>query len=119
MRICADENIPDDAIALFRSAGHDVLSVSEFEPGLADYDVLRLASQESRLLITFDKKDFGELIFLQSATPPPAVILFRIADISVANKPYFMLDAIETLTDWEGAFSTVSATGVRFRPFPR
>lgn len=94
MRICADENIPDDAVDLLRSAGHDVLSVSEHRPGLTDYDVLRLAYQESRILITFDKKDFGELIFLRDATPPPALVLFRIADISVEDKPHFMLQVI-------------------------
>ena len=119
MRICADENIPDDAIALLRTAGHDVLSVSEYRPGLTDADVLQLAYQESRILITFDKKDFGELIFLRGATPPPALILFRIADISVEDKPRFMLQVIEGRTDWESAFSTVSSAGTRSRPFPR
>ena len=118
MRICADENIPDDAVALLRASGHDVLSVSEYCPGLLDYDVLQLAYQESRILITFDKKDFGELIFLLGATPPPALLLFRIADISVEDKPRFMLQIIEGRTDWESAFSTIGSAGTRSRPFP-
>ena len=117
-RICADENITHDLVALLRATGHDVMSVSEYRPGLIDADVIRLAARESRILITFDKKDFGELIFLRGVRPPPGVLLFRIDDVDVAERPHFMLRAIESRSDWEGNFSTVSRSGIRRRPLP-
>ena len=118
LRLCADENIPGEVVALLRVAGHDVLSVSEYQPSLIDRDVLRLAAQESRILITFDKKDFGELIFLHGAGAPSGLILFRIADIDVAERPNFMLRTVESRNDWEGNFSTVSSSAIRSRTFP-
>jgi predicted nuclease of predicted toxin-antitoxin system len=118
LRLCADENIPDEVVALLRVAGHDVLSVSEYQPGLIDRDVLHLASRESRILVTFDKKDFGELIFLRGAGAPPGLILFRIADMDVADRPHFMLRTVESRNDWGGNFSTVSSSAIRSRALP-
>ena len=118
LQLCADENIPDEAVDLLRVAGHDVLSVSEYQPGLIDQDVLRLAAQESRIPVTFDKKDFGELIFLHGAGAPLGLILFRIADIDIAERPHFMLRTVESRNDWEGKFSTVSSSAIRSRAFP-
>ena len=118
LRLCADENIPDDVVSLLRAAGHDVLSISEYRPGLIDWDVLHLASRESRILITFDKKDFGELIFLHGAVSPPGLILFRIGDMDVAERPHFMLRTVASRNDWEGNFSTVSNSAIRSRTLP-
>jgi len=118
LHLCADENLPDAVVVLLRVAGHDVLSVSEYRPGLIDRDVLRLAAQESRILVTFDKKDFGELIFLRGAGAPPGLILFRIADIDVAEQPHFILHTVESRNDWEGKFSTVSSSAIRWRTLP-
>ena len=118
LRLCADENIPDEVVALLRVAGHDVLSISEYRPGLIDWDVLRLASRESRILITLDKKDFGELIFVRGAGAPPGLILFRIGDIDVAERPHFMLRTVVSRNDWEGKFSTVSSSAIRSRALP-
>ena len=75
-RPLADENIPAGAIDAFRDAGCDVLSIREIAPGIADAEVLRLAVNQSRLLVTFDR-DYGELIFRQGFEPPPSIIYFR------------------------------------------
>jgi predicted nuclease of predicted toxin-antitoxin system len=62
MRVCANENIPEDCVSRLRQSGHDVLWIREVAPGSSDPDVLSRALAEERLLITFDK-DFGELAF--------------------------------------------------------
>ena len=61
MRLCANENLPEDCIARLRADGHDVLWIRESAPGSPDHAVLARAYAEHRLLITFDK-DFGELV---------------------------------------------------------
>ncbi len=60
MRILANENIPQEAIAALMNKGHDVKWIRTVAPGVSDKDVLTLAIDEVRILITFDK-DFGEL----------------------------------------------------------
>ena len=44
--------------------GHDVLSASDMTPGAADEEILALAAEEGRFLVTEDK-DFGELVFVR------------------------------------------------------
>ena len=42
--------------------GHDVSAASEVAPGASDEDLLALAYDEQRVLVT-DDQDFGELVF--------------------------------------------------------
>jgi len=57
--------------------GHNVTVIAQDYPhGLLDQEVLALAVQEQRILITQDISDFGELIFRQRH-PHCGVILFR------------------------------------------
>ena len=47
---------------MLTSLGHDVIVASEFAPGATDEDLLALARDEQRVLVTHDK-DFGELVY--------------------------------------------------------
>ena len=60
MRILADECCQADVIAALRKAGHDVVSVRETSPGIADQDVVALANETDRILLTEDL-DSGDL----------------------------------------------------------
>ena len=60
----ADENIPEDSVDLLKKKGLDIVSVTDFTPGLSDEEVLNLAYKNGRIVITFDK-DFGQLVFKQ------------------------------------------------------
>jgi uncharacterized protein with PIN domain len=44
-----------------RTEGFDVLSISELSPGISDDVVLKLARDQGRILLTFDR-DYGELV---------------------------------------------------------
>jgi predicted nuclease of predicted toxin-antitoxin system len=77
MRLLADENIPLLAIEQLRRKGHDVLAISESAPSICDEDVMLLAENEGRILLTFDK-DFGELAYSSRPRPSCGIILFRI-----------------------------------------
>ena len=60
-RFKLDENLPRDAEALLRDAGHDVQTVlDERLGGSADPKVLNACRTESRILITFDL-DFSDI----------------------------------------------------------
>jgi predicted nuclease of predicted toxin-antitoxin system len=74
MRWLADECVAAPLVALLRSDGHDVLSVAEVAAGLSDVDVVALALQEKRLLLTEDK-DFGDLVFRRERAVPGLVLM--------------------------------------------
>jgi len=78
MRFLADENIPGDAVAAPRAAGHDVVGVRTEAPGIVDQEVLALSAAESRVLLTFDK-DFGELAWNARLPPGCGIVFFRLA----------------------------------------
>ena len=118
MRLCANENVPGDCVALLRSRGHDVLWVHESHPGLGDEAVLKKALSESRLLITFDK-DFGELVFHRGAGASWGIVLFRIDMPSPGAVSERVLAVLESRSDWEHQFSVADDAMVRMRPLPK
>lgn len=76
MEFLADECCDTSIVALLRADGHDVLFMQEQKPGLFDDEVLQIAYDEKRILITEDK-DFGELVY-RLKKPSYGVILIRI-----------------------------------------
>ena len=69
MRLVADESCDFAVVSAVRSAGHDVISITERMPGAEDEQVIKLAATERRLLLTEDK-DFGQLVFAAAKGPP-------------------------------------------------
>lgn len=58
MRFLADESCDFAAVRVLRSAGHDVFAVGEFLQRSVDRELMNLAYQDRRILVTEDK-DFG------------------------------------------------------------
>lgn len=117
MRLCADENIPEDCVTRLRQAGHDVLWIREAAPGSPDDVVLARALSENRLLITFDK-DFGQLVFRRGAKVSHGVILFRISQPSPAAVAGRVATVLASRDDWHGHFSVVDDFTIRMRRLP-
>ena len=118
MRLCANENIPEDCVTRLREAGHDVLWVRESAPGSKDAEALARALSEERLLITFDK-DFGELVFHRGARASSGIVLFRIAQQSSAAVAERVATVLGSRDDWFGQFSVVDEFTVRMRRLPQ
>lgn len=75
MKLLTDENIPARTLELLRAQGVDIVSILTIGVGLDDRDVLRVANEQQRILVTFDK-DFGDLVF-RSGTETKGVVLLR------------------------------------------
>lgn len=61
LRFKLDENIPGEAVALLREAGHDVRTIlDQGLGGRPDDDVSRACRDEARVLVTLDL-DFGDI----------------------------------------------------------
>ena len=102
MRILADANMNENAVALLRDGGHDVVWVKEEQPRALDPNVLAWSTREERLLITFDK-DFGELTQRRQLAAPHGIFLFRIPD-EIPPDEATVLIAQNTMAslDWAG-----------------
>ena len=72
---------------------HDVISVFDELKGADDKEVIRIASEQNRILITNDK-DFGELVFREKRQHK-GVILLRLEDERVANKIAVLKNVLE------------------------
>ena len=62
MRSLADESCDFVVVAALRSAGHEVNTVADVNPGAEDDVVLAMARDDARVLLTEDK-DFGQLAY--------------------------------------------------------
>ena len=71
--------------------GHDTLSVLAIDPRASDSQVLMLALQEDRVLVTEDK-DFGELVFVRKLPHGPIV---RLVELTVDEQVRGMDELLE------------------------
>lgn len=62
MKFLANENISLASVTYLKSAGFDVMAIGVDYFGISDREVMQLAINESRIIITYDC-DYGELIF--------------------------------------------------------
>ena len=63
MLFLADESCDFAVVRALRDEGHDVLAVAEAARGAKDPEVVRLARDEGRVLLTEDK-DFGWYVYV-------------------------------------------------------
>ena len=118
MRLLADEDCPRLVVRKLRSYGYDVVSVSEERPGITDSEVLSFATVEQRLLITFDKGDFGELVFADGQKAPFGIVMFRIPK-NALDLPQTVAEVLKSRENWAGYFFSVhNKNDIRPRPIP-
>ena len=84
MRFLVDECAGPSLARWLHEQGHDVFSVFDQARGISDDEVLQIALENERILITVDK-DFGEQIF-RAKRPHHGVILLRLKDERSKNK---------------------------------
>ena len=112
MKFLADENIGLSVVQPLRNLGVDIKSISEISPGISDPDVLNLADNENRILITTDK-DFGELVYLKKLTHK-GVILLRLTKDTARNKLEVLSRVlVQSDLNLENSFTVVTETKIR------
>jgi len=80
IRFLADESCDFIVVRTLRAAGYDVLAVSEKFPSASDQEVLKLAVDEKRILLTEDK-DFGEWIYAHTQEMYGVVLIRYTANV--------------------------------------
>ncbi len=116
MRLPADENIHLTIVNALRAAGHDVAWMRLDAPGTDDADILPLANQQDRTLLTYDT-DFGQLTFARGMPSQCGVILIRMTG-SIESHVLRLLEVLYEYDDWSDYFTTVTSERVRRQPLP-
>jgi predicted nuclease of predicted toxin-antitoxin system len=79
--VCVGRVVEQDICS---SLPFDFKCVRDIDPRMADSDIMRLARQEQRIIITSDK-DFGEMVYRQGMTHH-GVLLLRVDELTMAQK---------------------------------
>lgn len=99
---------------LLTTLGHDIRLVGEADPCASDENVLSVAYQEGRIVVTEDK-DFGELVFVQRR---PHSGIIRFLDMPVQEQVAAMQELLHGYSaDLESSAMIVVTRGrIRIRP---
>ena len=115
MKFLADESVEKPVVGWLRNQSFDVMYIAEKTPCISDdEDVLRLANNEDRVLITNDK-DFGELVFHQ-ARIALGILLIRATNEKSSNKVRLVREVLEKVGNkLAGSFIVVNEAGIRMK----
>ncbi len=119
MKFLADMGISQHSIAWLQKQGHDALHVRELGMQRApDADILKLAHDEQRILLTLDL-DFGYLMAVSRAKLP-SVIIFRLGNETSEFIVTRLREALDRCSDdlQKGAILSVEEAAIRVRHLP-
>jgi predicted nuclease of predicted toxin-antitoxin system len=88
IKFLADVNVEKPIVDYLSGQGYDIKWAPDYDCKMADEDLLGLANEEKRILITNDK-DFGGLLFLQNKVSS-GTILFRVKGQNSEEKVILM-----------------------------
>lgn len=63
MKFITDVNVAQVVIKFLRQSGHDVIDIKKQLPTKADIDIIKIALNESRIILTHDKDFLGLIKF--------------------------------------------------------
>jgi predicted nuclease of predicted toxin-antitoxin system len=114
MKFLADENFEPQFVERLRREGHEVIFLDEYESGIDDDEILKLAVDNGAVVITNDK-DFGELIF-RHGFESRGVVFLRLYDLPLFERIEITVKAIRMHeADLPGAFTVITEQAVRIR----
>jgi predicted nuclease of predicted toxin-antitoxin system len=119
MKLLLDQGLPRSAASLLRDANIDTIHVGEIGMSAArDIDILKIAREEGRIVITLDA-DFHTLLALTEATYP-SVIRIRIENLRAQALVELLIRVVnECQEDIEkGVAITVETGRIRMRHLP-
>ncbi len=117
MKLLANENFPLKSILYLRSKGFDISSIGMDNPSIQDHEVMNIAIEEDRTILTFDR-DYGELIFKHNYKPQKGVIYLRLDDYK-ADEPEEIIEALIDTKEYEfdNSLTDVDKNTIRIRKY--
>lgn len=97
LKFLVDAGVGKNIEARLQTQKYDTLAVRDIDPKMLDIDILKLAVNKSRIVITMDK-DFGELVF-HSKQDHVGVLLLRLDYARKAEKLPLVQDILDQYGD--------------------
>lgn len=117
MKLLANENFPYKSIYYLKEKGYDVLSIGMDNPSITDSEVMTIAINEERIIMTFDR-DYGELIFHHNYKPEKGVIYLRLDEYQPQEPGVIIEEIINNKEiDLTRALTVVDKNGMRQRKY--
>lgn len=115
MKLLANKNFPYKSIYYLKEKGYDVLSIGMDNPSIVDSEIMTIAINEQRTILTFDR-DYGELIFRHNYKPEKGVIYLRLDEYQ-PQEPGLIIEEIITNKeiDLARALTVIDKNGIRQR----
>jgi predicted nuclease of predicted toxin-antitoxin system len=114
VKILADESVDFPVVKLLRCKNFTIDYITEIKPGISDDQVINLAKQKERILLTADK-DFGELIYRLNKVSA-GIILYRLPGFNNKQKARLILKILQDYdTDLPGSFTVITKKQVRIK----
>lgn len=110
-RLLADENFPFPVIDALRRLGHDVQTLSDLGvagQSLTDPEVLKLATDDSRAVITLNRRDF---VRLHLASADHAGIVVCSFDLEFGRQAERVREAVEGQSSLAGRLLRINRPG--------
>ena len=117
MKFLADENFPYPSASLIMAAGHDVPHVGLIRGGAQDAEIISLANEQERTILTFDS-DFGTLVFRDHLHPSQGIIYFRLTSYQPEGPGRRLLELLDLVGMEEllKSITVVDDNAIRSRP---
>ena len=115
LRFLVDVNVGLAVAVSLRDSGHDVVFAGDVDWRMPDADMLSLAHDERRIILTMDT-DFGELVY-HSEQPQAGVLLLRMPGANREDKIRVVQEIVNRYGDQlPGHFSVYQQGRLRIRP---
>lgn len=109
MKFLVDVGVGVGVESCLKKAGYSVLSMREVDCSAQDIEILHLAVEEQRMIVTMDK-DFGELVF-NSGIPHAGVLLLRLENATGEQKSEIVEKIINKYADQMAGYFCVYQDG--------
>ena len=116
MKLLANENFPYSSIYYLREKGFDVLSIGMDNPSIKDSQIMDIAIEERRTILTFDR-DYGELIFRYGYKPAEGVVYLRLEEYAPVEPGIIVEQLLESKFDLSNALTVIDRQGIRQRKY--
>lgn len=116
MKLLANENFPYPSIFYLRDKGFDIVSIGMENPSIKDSEIMSIAINESRTILTFDR-DYGELIFRYNYKPEMGVIYLRLDNYTPIDPGVIIESILNSDLDLRRALTVIDQHGIRQRKY--
>lgn len=117
MRLLANENFPIISVNYLKKSGFDIIAVGIDTLSITDKEVIDLAINEERTIVTFDR-DYGELIFKYGFKPKAGIIYLRWIDFEPEEPGKYLKNLFETTSiSFESTLTVIDKSTIRQRKY--